>query len=387
MACRSAYYGPGKKLRYESWKGIGDDIVHRLESGDLSDEVQTLSFKGRPLTKPGWQMLDRVLPKLNKCFVLDLRSCGISNVWPLVEMMPKLIRICKCFDLGGNALSSESVSLLVEAMDKQFHHIRPTWLAIGDDARDAACQYLHDPLACSPHCKTGCVHVQRSVVHVVKKLSDFRLKETVTANSDVKEEDSEEWSKVMSKQETATPPDEAIDSDDIVYQPESTDIRDTFRSYVKAQHSAVKLDMLHLWSSLGGYNIAPLSVVARAAQNQARASFDILRNSFGDGLTSLLVSENMYILAAVGGRLTLIDLSQSVQVGNIVDFHGRDAGEATPLQNFQYVVEAEAHEADRYELQTMGGERLCISFQVTDDLLSGWVVCDGLWFPMHKCKV
>lgn len=363
--------------------------MRRLNCGDLRDEVQTLSFKGRLVTRQGWRMLEQVLPMLTTCFVLDLRGCGISNVTPLIEMMPKLVRVCKCFDLGGNNLSPKSVSLLVEAMDKQFLHIRPTWLAIGEDACDTACQYLHDPLACNPHYKKGCVHARHSVVHVVKKLSDFRQKETVTESFDMKLENKDEWPKLVSEQETATPPDEATDSDDSVVPkpPEAMDIGAGFRSYVKAQHTAVKLDMLQLWSSLGGYIVAPLSVAARVAQNQAHASFEILRNSFGEGLTSLLIGENMYILAAAAGRLTFIDLSESVQTGGLVDCHGRDADDATPLQNFQYIVEAEAHEAEQHELQTLGGERLSISLQVTDYLLSGWVVCDGLWFPMHKCKV
>jgi len=387
MACRNAYYGPGKKLRCESWKGIGDDIVKRLNRGDLSDELQTLSFEGRKLTTQGWRMLEQVLPKLRKCFVLDLRSCGISNVRPLIEMMPKLVRICKCFDLGDNSLSAESVSLLVEAMDKRFHSIRPTWLAIGDDARDAACQYLHDPLSCSPHWSRGCAHVQHSVVHVVQKLSDFQRMKTVTKSFDVKVESSEKISRIMSERGTFTPRGEVIDSGDMVGRFEFMDARAAFRSYVTAQHSAVKLDMLELWSSLGGYMVAPLSIAARVAQKQARNSFNILCDSFGDSLTSFLIGENMYILAATEGRLTLIDLSESVQMGGLVDFHGRDADEATPLQNFQYVVEAEPHEAEAHELQTQGGEKLDISLQVTGDLLKGRVVCDGLWFPMHKCKV
>ena len=177
MACRSAHYGQGKKLRDGSWKGIGDDIMRRIHCGDLCDEVQTLSFKGKLMMKQGWQMLEQVLPKLTKCFVLDLRDCGISNVTPLIEMMPKLIRVCKCFDLGGNNLSSDSVSSLVKAMEKQFLNIRPTWLAIGDDACVASHKYLHDPLLCNPHCKKGCAHAQHSILHVVKSLSDFRQKD------------------------------------------------------------------------------------------------------------------------------------------------------------------------------------------------------------------
>ena len=38
MACRSAHYGEGKKLRDDSWKGIGEDIMRRIICGDLHDE-------------------------------------------------------------------------------------------------------------------------------------------------------------------------------------------------------------------------------------------------------------------------------------------------------------------------------------------------------------
>ena len=76
-----------------SWAGIGEDIARRLRCGDLCDEVQTLSFKGKLMTRQGWRMLEHVLPKLSTCFVLELRYCGISNVTPLIEMMPKLIRM------------------------------------------------------------------------------------------------------------------------------------------------------------------------------------------------------------------------------------------------------------------------------------------------------
>lgn len=376
--------------------GIGEDIARRLQCGDLRDEVQTLSFKGKIMTRQGWRMLEHVLPKLTTCFVLELSYCGISNVTPLVEMMPKLIRMCKCFDLSGNNLSSDSVSLLVEAMEKQFLHLRPTWLAIGDDACDAACQYLRDPWKCNPHCKKGCVHAQHSVVHVVKKLSDFRRGHLMTEKSDVKfnylqisaTTSEKEWPKLSSDQETRiTPPDETIDNADDVLPSESIDIGFAFRSYVKAQHSAVKLDLLPLWSSLGEYVVAPLSVAARAAQNQARASLKILSDSCAERLTSFLIGENMYILAASDGRLTFIDFSTSVQIGKIVDSHGCDAEGATPLQNFRYVIEAEAHVGGQHELHALGGERLSISLQETDYLLKGWVVCDGLWFPMTKCKV
>lgn len=390
MACRSAHYGQGKKLRDESWKSIGDDILRRLNCGDLRDEVQTLSFKGRPMRGQGWRMLEQVLPKLTTCYVLDLSGCSISDVTPLIEMMPKLIRMCKCFDLGGNNLSSKSVALLVEAMRKYFLHVRPTWLVIGDDACASTRQYLHDPLACNPYYKRGCMHAQHSVVHVVKKLPDFRHRKTfVTESVDVRLVSKAEWPKLVPEQETTTPSDEATDSDDTIVTkpPESMDICAAFRLYVKAQHFATKLDMLHLWSSLGGCIAAPLSFAAQVAQNRAYASFETVRSSFGDGLTSILIGENMYILAAIGGRLTFINLSESVQVGGLVDFYGRDACDAVPVQNFQYTVEADAHEAEQHELHTVGSERLSISLQVTDYLLSGWVVCDGLWFPMRKCKI
>ena len=396
MTCRSAHYGLGKKLRDDSWKGIGDDIMRRLTCGDLHDEVQTLSFKGKLMTRQGWRMLEHVLPKLTACFVLELSCCGISNVTPLIAMMPKLSRMCKCFDLGGNNLSSESVSLIIEAMKKQFCDIRPTWLAIGDDACDAACKYLHDPLKCNPHYKKGCLHAQHSVVHVVRKLSGFRRKETVTKKRDMKvggcqisaDDSKEEWPKLISEKEsTATPPDEVIDSDDSFVPSDAMDIAKAFKLYIKAQHTAVKLDMLQLWSSLGPYIVAPLSVAARFSHDHARASLKILTDSFAEGLTSFLIGENMYILATAEGRLTFVDLSTSVQMGALVDSQGRYAEDVTPLQNFQYVVEADAHEAGQYELNTLGGESLSISLQLTDYLLSGWVVCDGLWFPMRKCKM
>ena len=148
-----------------------------------------------------------------------------------------------------------------------------------------------------------------------------------------------------------------------------------------------KIEMLQMWSSLGDYSVAPLSVAARVAQDQARASLNTFRDSFGACLTSFLIDENMYILAAVESRLTFIDLSTSVQMGALVNSQGSRADDATPLQNFEYVVEADAHEPGQYELNTLGGEELRISLQMTDYLLSGWVVCEGLWFPMRKCKV
>ena len=51
---------------------------------------------------------------------------------------------------------------------------------------------------------------------------------------------------------------------------------------------------------------------------------------------------------------------------------------AIPLQYFPYVAKADGHKAELHELQTSGGEKLRISLQVADYLLSGWVVCDGL---------
>jgi len=393
MMCRSAHYGQGKKMQDDSWKNIGDDIIRRLSCGDLHDEVQTLSFKGKLMTKQGWRMLAQVLPKLTTCFVLDLRYCGISNVKPLIEMMPNLVRVCKCFDMGYNSLSTESIASLVEAMTKHFAYIRPTWLAIGDDASKATNQYFRDPLPCNPHCSRGCVHKQQSVVHVVKNLSDSRRRANKVPNTVVlKVESMHKFEKFVSDEATATPPyEQSTNSDDSVSSTSARDLsRDidlAFRSYIQVQHSAVRCEMLELWSSLGDYIKAPLSVATRVTQKQARESYEVFRDTFGNGLTSLLVGENMYILATIENHLTFIDMSRSVQDGRLINSLGCNIDGATPLQNFGYIVEAEAHKAQPYELNTEGGEILRISLHMTDHLLSGWVVCDDSWFPLHKCKV
>ena len=306
---------------------------------------------------------------------------------PLVEMMPKLTRMCKCFDLGGNHLSSTSVELLKEAMTKQFADVRPTWLAIGDDA--CGNTHLHDPLQCNPHCRTGCFHTQRYVVHVVTSLASVRQRHTpVKQNVDMKIECSKEWPKLLSE-ETTTPPEESsTDSEDVPTPLQmGLDVGATFRKYVQAQHSAVKLELLQSWAPFGDFIIAPLMAAARIARSQADSALEILHGSLGERLTTVIVDNSLYILAETPERrLTFIDVPASVHTDRLTDFNGCDATDAILLQDFTYIVEAEAHEAGQYELSTVSGQRLRTSLQITDYLLSGWVISDSLWFPIHKCK-
>ena len=53
-ASASAYYGKYKKLRDNTWRGIGADIEHRLACGDLSSDLCLLSFADRAVTAEGW---------------------------------------------------------------------------------------------------------------------------------------------------------------------------------------------------------------------------------------------------------------------------------------------------------------------------------------------
>jgi len=380
MVSRNAHYGIGKNLRDESWDGIGKDIMRRLDVVDLHKELQTLSFRGRRMTKQGWTMLENVLPKLTTCFVLDLRACGITDVTPLVRMLPKLIRVCKCFDLGGNHLSAVSVKNLSNAMSKSFVGVRPTWLAIGEDACSDA--VLSDPFQCNPHCKRGCVHARFSVVHVVRTLFDFRQqqyqqRESVIENIDTNINDTMQWPSLCSsgQESTATPPaDESDESIEAPVQESGTsDIDAAFESFIEAQHAAFQMQILEIWSTLvDGVIVAPLALAARVTRKKATTSSDILHNSFAQAFTSIILNENMYIVAVQDGHLTLINLSVSIHKGKIIDYRLYDASNAVPLKNFRYIVEAEPHDGTgEYELRTSGGEILNVRLEATDYILSG----------------
>ena len=339
------------------------------------------------MTRSGWRMLEQLLPKLTTCFVLDLRNCGISSVSPLVDMLPKLTRMCKCFDLGGNNLSATSVALLKEAMTKHFAYIRPTWLALGDNV--CATAYLHDPLQCNPHYGKGCLHTQRSVVHVVSNLLTCRQKHPSRKKNVDGKVESKECPKQVSEQGTSTPlNDLSIDNQDSVT-PVSMDLNVGvgLRNYVEAQHSVVNIETLQSWAPFGAIIAAPLVAAARIARSQANSALGILQGALGKSLTTIIVNQGMYILAnTLERRLTFINVTNSVQTGRLIDFNGCDANDATPLQDFAYMVEADAHEAGHCELNTMGGERLRINFQA-DYLLNGWVITGSSRFPIRKCKI
>eukprot|EP00973_Karenia_brevis_P094706 12423758-Karenia_brevis.AAC.1 len=168
----SAYYGKNKKLRDDTWRGVGADIQRRFTSGDLSPDLHFLSFADRAITAEGWAVLATVLHQLRSCLSLDLQRCDIKDVGKLVELLPDLVQKTKCYNLEGNALSAKSVRKLAAAMASAYGHIRPSWLSIGLDAQTAASKCLVKSV-CHPYHPRGCMCSKPSVVHIVQCLPKY----------------------------------------------------------------------------------------------------------------------------------------------------------------------------------------------------------------------
>ena len=95
--CTSAYYGVGKKLRTNSWRGVEEHIERRLASGDLSSDLHFLSFANRPISTDGWPVITRVMSRLDSCLTLDLQNCGIKPAM-LISLLPDIIHKTKNFN-------------------------------------------------------------------------------------------------------------------------------------------------------------------------------------------------------------------------------------------------------------------------------------------------
>jgi hypothetical protein len=168
----SAYYGKGKNLRDNTWQGVGADIQRRLACGDLNPDLRFLSFADRVMTTEGWIVLTHVLHQLSSCSSLDLQRCGIKDIDSLIRMLPHFVHKTKCFNLGGNTLSTRSVRKIMDCMTAAYAHVRPSWLGIGADAQAGAMKSITKS-ACNPHHPRGCLCSKPSVVHVVRCLPKF----------------------------------------------------------------------------------------------------------------------------------------------------------------------------------------------------------------------
>ncbi len=167
-----AYYGKYKKLKDDTWRGVGADIERRLACGDLNRDLNFLSFAGRSVTTEGWLVLAVVLRRLSSCTCLELQRCGINDVGKLAALLPELMYKTKCINLEGNALSAKNVRKLADAMAVVYAQVRPTWLSIGADAQETAAKCLTET-ACHPHHPRGCICSRPSVVHVVRNLPKY----------------------------------------------------------------------------------------------------------------------------------------------------------------------------------------------------------------------
>lgn len=420
---RNAYYGKDKKLYDPSWVSIGDDILRRIRCGELSDELQTLSVADRRMTEEGWRMLELVLPKMTTCFYLDFSRCGISDVAPFLKLLPRLVRVCKCFNFSGNNLTKKSVESLVKAMTTNFMCVRPTWLAIGEDASVEALKFLHDPLLCDPHHKKGCLgHKDHSVVHVVKTMPKIRRRSLGARSCQhMKKVDAfatdtmppalnwnpEEWPMLVSDEasttisftnetgDALTTDNDSFDASELQQAPSGLSIGRNLFAYVKQEHITRQIELASSWARFAKFDMSQLAAAAHLSRRQVHASLKNLHKLCGDNWTCFLIKERLYILGTDEERkLTLIDLTQSIQQGAIVDFQGTTRDEAIPIQNFNYLVEADVHVSvdGQHELCTIESEQLTICLDDAESLLEGWVAArtmdrtEYLWFPLHKCR-
>ena len=90
-ATATAYYGSGKRLRENSWKGVESDIDRRLAIGELTPELCFLSFADRAFTKEAWEILGKILPRFRSCVTLDLQRCQIKDVDELIALLSILV--------------------------------------------------------------------------------------------------------------------------------------------------------------------------------------------------------------------------------------------------------------------------------------------------------
>ena len=471
-ASASAYYGKFKRLRDDSWRGVGADIERRLACGDLRHDLNFLSFNDRAMTGEGWEVLRAVLQRLRSCTCLELQRCGIKGVGKLTALLPELVHKTKSFNLEGNTLTAKSVRKLAEAMALVYAHVRPTWLSIGDGAQAAASKCFVDT-PCHPHHPRGCICSKPSVVHVVRRMPKYERSakaqweeeylepmerhmikhaETPAKPSASPPKVSSEWpalpAQASSTAFTKTPSGgdspkdlraEDIWSDgeqppvdgplandacsergqlpsdaaprapsvgsvvggvtDLVPIPTEADCAKPcasgatrLMSYVSLEKRARDMEILFRLASLSDICAAPLEAAARFTHNQAVAALADLRA--GGDFTSWLIGERLLLLAtSAEDRLLLVDLTESIARGDLVDARGAPACGARPLRGFNFRATALpfAARSDKHELVTQGGEQLEIHKQYTTHLASGWVAARRmgapafLWFPLEHC--